>query len=86
MRLAQKGIDLFSIQKLLGHKSFGMTERYTHHHTESLRRGINVLDEHAERLKRDGDVAAEAGRATRPFITNLAQQAGNAWDFSERKR
>jgi integrase len=85
-RLAQKGVDLFTIQKLLGHKSFAMTERYAHHYTESLRRGINVLDEYAESLKRGKDVATEPRGAATPFITNLAQQAGNGWDFSERNR
>ncbi|OPY65759.1 MAG: Tyrosine recombinase XerD [Syntrophorhabdaceae bacterium PtaU1.Bin034] len=39
-RLAQNGVDLFTIQKLLGHKSYATTERYSHHYTESLRRGI----------------------------------------------
>jgi integrase len=46
-RLAQNGVDLFTIQKLLGHKSYATTERYAHHYTESLRRGINVLDVYA---------------------------------------
>jgi len=45
-RLAQNGVDLFTIQKLLGHKSYATTQRYTHHYTESLRRGISVLDHH----------------------------------------
>jgi site-specific recombinase XerD len=45
-RLAQNGVDLFTIQKLLGHKSYATTQRYAHHYTESLRRGISVLDEH----------------------------------------
>ena len=52
MVLAQNGVDLFTIQKLLGHKSFATTQRYAHHYTESLRRGINVLDEYAETVKR----------------------------------
>ncbi len=50
-RLAQNGVDLFTIQKLLGHKSYATTERYAHHYTESLRRGINVLDSHLEGRK-----------------------------------
>ncbi len=41
-RLAQNGVDLFTIQKLLGHKSYATTGRYAHHYTESLRRGVNV--------------------------------------------
>ncbi len=43
-RLAQEGIDLYTIQKLLGHKSFKMTMRYAHHSTESLRHGVDVLE------------------------------------------
>jgi integrase len=43
-RLAQKGIDLYKISKLLGHKDIKMTQRYAHHYTESLREGVDVLD------------------------------------------
>ncbi len=57
-RLAQRGIDLFTIQKLLGHKSFETTQRYAHHCAESLRRGINVLDAHAEGLQREFGIDA----------------------------
>lgn len=53
-RLAQNGVDLFTIQKLLGHKSFAMTQRYAHHCEESLRRGITVLDGYVEGLKMEG--------------------------------
>jgi integrase len=43
-RLAQKGVDPYTIQRLMGHKSFSTTQRYAHHYTESLRRGIAVLE------------------------------------------
>jgi len=43
-RLAQKGVDLYKIQRLLGHKTGVMTQRYAHHTPESLRDGVNVLD------------------------------------------
>jgi len=43
-RLAQAGVDPYTIQKLMGHKSFSTTQRYAHHYTESLRRGIGVLE------------------------------------------
>jgi integrase len=36
-RLAQQGVDLYTIQRLLGHKSPHMTQRYAHHSPESLR-------------------------------------------------
>lgn len=43
-RLAQRGMDLYKISKLLGHYSIEMTQRYAHHCPESLRDGIQVLE------------------------------------------
>jgi integrase len=43
-RLAQNGIDLYLIQKLLGHREPRMVQRYAHHSVESLRAGIEVLE------------------------------------------
>jgi integrase len=43
-RLVQAGVDLYKVQKLLGHRSPVMTQRYAHHCSESLREGVNVLD------------------------------------------
>jgi integrase len=43
-RLAQAGVDLYKIAKLLGHKDIKMTQRYSHHYPESLRDGVAVLD------------------------------------------
>ena len=45
-RLAQSGIDIYKISKLLGHKDIRMTQRYSHHCTESLRDGVNILDDY----------------------------------------
>ncbi|MBM4121354.1 MAG: hypothetical protein FJ249_02010 [Nitrospira sp.] len=43
-RLVQKGVDLYKVQRLLGHKTPLMTQRYAHHSPESLRDGVQVLD------------------------------------------
>ena len=43
-RLVQAGIDLYKVQKLLGHKTPQMTQRYSHHYPESLRDGVEALD------------------------------------------
>jgi integrase len=43
-RLAQRGVDLYTISKLLGHVNIIMTQRYAHHCPESLRVGIAVLE------------------------------------------
>ncbi|MBI4715997.1 MAG: tyrosine-type recombinase/integrase [Nitrospirae bacterium] len=43
-RLVQAGVDLYKVQRLLGHKTPAMTQRYAHHSPESLRDGVLVLD------------------------------------------
>ena len=42
--LVQKGVDMYQVQKLLGHKSNAMTERYAHLSSEHLRDAVNKLD------------------------------------------
>jgi integrase len=44
-RLVQRGVDLYKVQRLLGHKTGTMTQRYAHHSPESLRDGVNVLND-----------------------------------------
>lgn len=43
-RLAQRGVDIYKISKLLGHTNITMTQRYAHHCPESLRDGIVALE------------------------------------------
>jgi integrase len=43
-RMVQAGVDLYKVQRLLGHKSPQMTQRYAHHYPESLRDGVDALD------------------------------------------
>ncbi|MGA2824149.1 MAG: tyrosine-type recombinase/integrase [Bacteroidales bacterium] len=43
-RLVQNGVDLYTVQKLGRWKTISCVMRYAHHHPESLRSGINVLD------------------------------------------
>jgi integrase len=43
-RLVQAGVDLYKVQRLLGHKSPIMTQRYAYHYPESLRDGVETLD------------------------------------------
>jgi integrase len=43
-RLAQRGVDLYKIAKLLGHEDIRMTQRYAHHCPESLRDGVKILE------------------------------------------
>ena len=43
-RIAQAGIDIYRIAKLLGHKDIRITQRYSHHCPDSLRSSVAVLD------------------------------------------
>jgi len=43
-RLVQSGVDLYKVQRLLGHKDIKTTQRYAHHYPESLRNGVEMLD------------------------------------------
>jgi hypothetical protein len=42
--MVQAGVDLYKVQRLLGHKSSIMTQRYAHHYPESLRDGVEALE------------------------------------------
>lgn len=43
-RLVQRGVDLYKVSQLLGHKDISTTQRYAHHCPESLRDGVETLD------------------------------------------
>jgi integrase len=43
-RMVQAGVDLYKVQRLLGHKSPQMTQRYAHHYPESLRDGVDAIE------------------------------------------
>ena len=43
-RLAQRGIDIYKISKLLGHQDIRMTQRYSYHCPDSLRDGVQILE------------------------------------------
>jgi len=43
-RLAQNGVDIYKVAKLLNHKDLKNTQRYSHHCPESLMDGVQVLE------------------------------------------
>jgi site-specific recombinase XerD len=42
-RLVQSGVDIYAVQKLLGHKDGRMTQRYAHLSIENLRSAISNM-------------------------------------------
>jgi len=49
-RLVRKGVDIYKVQRLLGHKTPAMTQRYAHHSPESLQDGVDALDGQRKKL------------------------------------
>jgi integrase len=43
-RLAMKGVDLYRVQTLMGHKTPEMTQRYAHLSPDTLREAVERLD------------------------------------------
>ena len=43
-RLVMKGVDLVTVQELLGHKSILMTKRYSHPTPEHKKRAVNFVN------------------------------------------
>ncbi len=43
-RMVQNGVDLYRVQRILGHKGPQMTQRYAHHYPESLRSAVDTLE------------------------------------------
>lgn len=44
-RLAQQGVDPYTIQRLMGHRTFATTQRYANHYSESLWNAIRTLED-----------------------------------------
>ena len=65
-RLVQRGIDLYKVQRLLGHKTSHMTQRYAHHSPESLRDGVRIL----ENSPRFGTILTQSAKEPRGEVCN----------------
>ena len=44
--LVQRGVNLYEVQRLLGHKTIAMTMRYAHLSPQNLQDSVKVLDKH----------------------------------------
>jgi hypothetical protein len=63
-RLAQRGVDLYKIAKLLGHEDISTTQRYAHHCSESLRDGVEILDNQATSVLEAATLGVERGKGS----------------------
>ena len=60
-RLIQAGVDIYTVQKLGRWKSISMVMRYAHHHPESLRSGVEVLDRLGQKFSTNLEQSKEKG-------------------------
>ena len=49
--LVQNGVDLYTVQKLMGHSTISMTERYAHLAQDNLKSAVKKLEESMKRQK-----------------------------------
>lgn len=64
--LVQKGVDLYRVQRLLGHRDGRMTQRYAHLAPENLREAIRVLDEKGVTIFTTVENSKEGANDARP--------------------
>lgn len=57
--LVQADVNLYNVQKLLGHKDFKMTQRYAHLAPDNLKNSVAVLDQIQGRVITIGDHSGE---------------------------
>jgi integrase len=55
-KLVKNGVDLFTVSKLLGHKSTKMVEKYAHLQPESVDRATNVMNRISMKIPEKGKV------------------------------
>ena len=75
-RLVQAGVDLYKVQRLLGHKSPMMTQRYAHHYPESLRDGVEILDRPGHRDTKTTTVVRVFGSAVSEVVEKMVGDTG----------
>jgi integrase len=64
-RLVERGVDIITVQELLGHHSVVVTQRYTHSNAEQKRRAVGILTENCPQI-----VHKNRGEQAVPVVSN----------------
>jgi integrase-like protein len=79
-RLVHAGADIYTVQKLGRWKTISMVMRYAHHHSESLRAGIEILDrvpaESSTKLAQSAHVAVAEADARPLQVIERTERSG----------
>ena len=55
--LVQTGVDLYTVQKLMGHSTISMTERYAHLAPDNLKSAVKKLEDSINRERSKNEKA-----------------------------
>jgi len=65
--LVQNGVDLYTVQKLMGHSTIAMTEKYAHLAPDNLKAAVRVLEKSLEKIR---------VKVKRPLLKRLQTKMG----------
>ena len=73
--MVQAGVDLYEVQRILGHTTPAITQRYAHLQPDHLRSGVDALD--AVLQSRTGPVSAPTRKATNTHRKRISATASS---------
>jgi integrase len=75
--LVMSGVDLYTVQKLMGHSTMAMTERYSHLAPDHLKKAVSMLEESMKKQKREQEKSAVVNIVDFKDVANASTRRNN---------